>query len=91
MRAGGGQDRRQAGQAGKLSEASEKLSFCGQCGEDCEVLAMAAAGLATIIWKCPMMIGTESMDRAVALAMIRAALSDDVCIVIRLSDLVASI
>lgn len=34
-----------------------------------------------------MMLGTDQMDRAVALALVRASLEDAICIVIRTRDL----
>ncbi len=63
-----------------------KAYCCRPCPERCDVLLLAAVGETTRVWKCPMMLGTELMDRAVALALIRAAYDDTVCVVIRIPD-----
>jgi hypothetical protein len=64
-----------------------KPSVCRHCGAACDVVVLAAVGTVARIWKCPMLVGTDAMDRAVALALVRSALGEGPCIVIRAADL----
>jgi hypothetical protein len=59
---------------------------CGGCSADCDVLVLAATGVRTVIWRCPLAVGSDQMDRAVALALIRSSLEGMPCIVVRRRD-----
>jgi hypothetical protein len=64
-----------------------RIAQCRLCSDPCDVLAIAAVGtVGTVVWTCPMRLGSERTDRAISLVLIRAALTEDLCIVIRESD-----
>lgn len=69
-------------------QSGNAVARCQLCQEHCDVLVLAAVGpTVTAVWKCPMRLGSERMDRAVSLALIRASLAQSPCIVIHESDL----
>lgn len=71
----------------KAGKQSRAIAHCRLCKQRCDVLVMAAVGAdTTVVWKCPMRLGSERMDQAVSLALIRASLSDTPCIIVRESD-----
>lgn len=78
---------RAGGESLKIPRTNGKHRVCRPCGDWCDVLVLAAVGQATRLWLCPMLSGPEIIDRAVALALMRASLAGGVCVVVRTSDL----